>query len=221
MFLVGLTGGFASGKSTIAQLFKEQGAKIIDADSLARIVVQPGRVAWKDIVRTFGQNILCSDGTLDRRKLAHVVFGHPQKLQTLNKIIHPRVAREQSRLTRQLAKAFPNAVIIYDAALLIEADAHQRMDCVIVVSAKQDVQLIRARQRDGLTQREALQRIRQQLPLRQKRRYADIIIDGTLPILQLRPIIAQWYQVFCQQAQDRTITLPVNQKTSCRCQSLH
>ncbi len=214
MFLVGLTGGFASGKSTIAQLFKEQGASVIDADGLARTVVEPGKAAWKDIVRTFGLDILCSDRTLDRQKLAHLVFQHPQKLQILNDIIHPRVAREQARRTRQLAIASPHCVIIYDAALLIEANAHRRMDCVIVVSATRAVQLTRARQRNGLTQREALQRIRHQLSFRQKRQYADIIIDGTLSLLQLRPLIAQWYQLFCQQAQRRTIVAWADQKTS-------
>ena len=200
MILVGITGGLASGKTTVAGLFQECGAFVIQADQLARTVVEPGKTAWKEIVKTFGSRILQADRTLDRTALANLVFHHPRKLSVLHRIVHPRVAREQVRQTNAIARQHPNAVIIYDAALLIEARAHERMDRIILVTANQPIQIQRARQRDGLTKREALARIRAQLPLRTKRRFADYILNGTLPIARLRPQVRQLYQEFLQEA---------------------
>ena len=200
MILVGLTGGLASGKTTVAGLFHECGAFVIQADQLARTVVAPGKAAWKEIVKIFGARVLQADRTLDRIALANLVFHHPRKLSILNRIVHPRVAREQVRQTNAIARQHPNAVIIYDAALLIEARAHERMDRIIVVTANQSIQIQRARQRDGLTKKEALARIRGQLPLRTKRRIADYVLDGTLPIARLRPTVRQLYREFLQEA---------------------
>ena len=200
MILIGITGGLASGKSTVAGLFQECGAFVIQADQLARTVVAPGKTAWKEIVKTFGARALQADRTLDRVALAKLVFHHPRKLSALNRIVHPRVAREQVRQTNAIARQHPHAVIIYDAALLIEAQAHKRMDRIIVVTANQAIQVHRARQRDGLTRKEALGRIRGQLPLRTKRRFADYVLNGTLPVTRLRPQVRQLYQEFLQEA---------------------
>ena len=200
MLLVGVTGGLASGKTTVAGLFQECGAFVIQADQLARTVVAPGKTAWKEIVKTFGSHVLQADRTLDRVTLAKLVFHNPLKLSDLNRIVHPRVAREQVRQTNAIARRHPNAVLIYDAALLIEAQAHERMDRVIVVTANQPIQLQRARQRDGLTKKEALGRIRGQLPLRTKHRFADYVLDGTLPVTRLRTQVRQLYQEFLQEA---------------------
>ncbi|MCY3956456.1 MAG: dephospho-CoA kinase [Nitrospira sp.] len=200
MILIGITGGLASGKTTVAGLFQECGAFVIQADHLARTVVAPGRIAWKEIVKTFGPPVLQADRTLDRGVLAELVFQNPRKLSVLNRIVHPRVAREQVRQTNVIARQHPNAVIIYDAALLIEARAHERMDRIIVVTANQPIQIQRARQRDDLTRKEALARIRGQLPLRTKRRFADYILNGTLPIARLRPTVRQLYREFLQEA---------------------
>ncbi len=204
MLLVGLTGGLASGKTTVAELFQECGAEIIDADQLARTVVEPGRAAWRDIVATFGKDVLNQDRTLNREALAARVFRNPGQLKKLNTIVHPRVAREQARLTRLIAREHPDAVIIYDAALLIEANAHTRMDRVILVTADQRTQLSRACQRDGLCRKEALARIRGQLSSREKKRHADDVIDGTLPRGQLRRIIRALYRDLSAQAQQRS-----------------
>lgn len=200
MILIGITGGLASGKTTVAGLFQECGAFVIHADQLARTVVAPGKTAWKEIVKTFGPHVLHADRTLDRIALAKLVFHHPRKLSALNRIVHPRVAREQVRQTHAIARQHPNAVIIYDAALLIEAQAHERMDRIIVVTATQPIQLQRARQRDGLTKKEALGRIRGQLPLRTKRRFADYVLNGTLPVIRLWPQVRQLYREFLQEA---------------------
>jgi dephospho-CoA kinase len=210
MVIVGLTGGLGAGKSTIAGIFQACGAAIIDADQLARDVVKPGKPAWKDIKRQFGPGVLHSNQTLNRQTLAKIVFHHPSKLKILQKIIHPRVAREQATRTRAIGKAHPQAVIIYDAALLIEAGAHRRMDHVIVVKADRSTQISRVCRRDGLTKTAALRRIKQQIPLRQKLQYADTILDGTWPRQRLRLAVKSLYRTYrheaCQQGHKRDRT---------------
>ena len=193
MPLVGLTGGLATGKSTVARLFEDCGAVLIDADALARSVVEPGKPAWRDLVRTFGTRAVRRDRTLDRAALARLVFRNRAHLRKLNAIVHPRVAREQARLTRKIRRQDPKAVIIYDAPVLIEAGAHQRMDRVIVVTADQPTQIARLRKRNHLTRAEALRRIRSQLPLAKKLQLADYIIDGTLQRKQLALHVNRMY----------------------------
>jgi len=213
MIVVGLTGGLASGKTTVARLFQQCGAELIDADQVARTVVQPGRAAWKDIVAAFGKEMLHDDRTLNREALAAKVFRHPRKLKLLTNIMHPRVAREQARITKAITKQHPDAVIIYEAALLIEANAYQRMDRVIVVTSDQRTQIARACERDGMSRREALARIRGQLPMRDKKRFADILIDGTLPLAQLHNLVHQLYGDLLAQAQQQTHESRKHQKS--------
>jgi dephospho-CoA kinase len=172
MILVGLTGGIASGKSTIAKMFKRCGAIVIDADELAREVVKPGKSAWREIVKTFGKTIL--------------VFGNRTKLRQLERIIHPRVAYEQSRLTKAVARKNTKAVVIYEVPLLYEAGVDTRVDKVIVVTADRETQIARLRKRNGLTRAEAIQRIHSQMPLTKKVRMADFVLQGTLKPALLR-----------------------------------
>ena len=193
MILVGLTGGLATGKSTVARMFQDCGAMLIDADLLARLVVEPDKPAWREIVRAFGKQILRPDRTLDRATLAMIVFQNRRKLRELGAIIHPRVAREQSRLTREVAKKHPHAVILYDAPVLIEAGAHYRMDRVIVVTADRQTQIARLRDRNRLSRAEALRRMRTQMPLARKVKLADFVVNGTLPPDQLRREVARIY----------------------------
>jgi len=193
MILVGLTGGLATGKSTVARMFQDCGAMLIDADLLARLVVEPDKPAWREIVRVFGKQILRPDRTLDRTALASIVFRNRTRLRQLGAIIHPRVAREQARLTREIAKKHSHAVILYDAPVLIEAGAHQRMDRVIVVTADRETQIARLRHRNHLTRAEALRRIRTQMPLDRKVKLADFVVNGTLPPEQLRRDVARIY----------------------------
>ncbi|GKS57498.1 dephospho-CoA kinase [Nitrospira sp.] len=178
MIVVGLTGGVATGKTTAARMFQACGAYVIDADLLARRVVEPGKPAWREVVKVFGRRILHPDGTLNRAALGDLVFGHPRKLRRLGRIIHPRVAREQARLAREIARQTPRAVVIYDAPVLIEAGAHTRMDKIIVVTADQKTQIARLLDRNGLSRAEALRRIRSQMPLSRKRALADYVLDG-------------------------------------------
>jgi dephospho-CoA kinase len=179
MILIGLTGSVATGKSTVAKMFKKCGAIVIDADELAREVVQPGKPAWREIVRTFGRRILNLDRTIDRHALGAIVFHDKKKLRHLERIIHPRVAREQIRLTKQAAKNDPKAVVIYDVPLLFEAGIDKRVDKTVVVVATRKTQIMRLKNRNGLTRAEALRRIRSQMPLAMKRLRADYILDGT------------------------------------------
>jgi dephospho-CoA kinase len=179
MMLIGLTGGVATGKSTVAAMFKRCGAVVIDADMLAHAVVEPGKPAWRQIVKTFGKGVLNPDRTIDRQALGSIVFRSPAKLKQLERIIHPRVAREQQRLAREAAKADPHAIVIYDVPLLFEAGIDKRVDLTIVVTADRDTQIARLKKRNGLSRAEALRRITSQMPLAQKRRLADYVLDGT------------------------------------------
>ena len=183
MMLVGLTGGVATGQSTVAKMFGQCGAVVIDADELAREVVKPCKPAWRKIVKTFGRGILHPDCTINRHALGAIVFHDKKNLRRLERIIHPRVAREQIRLTKQAAKKekAPKAVVIYDVPLLFEAGIDKRVDKVIVVTADRDTQIARLRKRNRLTRAEAIRRIHSQMPLSKKIRLADIVIDGTLP----------------------------------------
>lgn len=210
MVVVGLTGGLASGKTTVASIFESLGARIIDADELARAVVKPGKPAWRDIVKEFGAQVLAEDQSINRQALADIVFKSPKKLHVLQTIIHPRVAREQAKQVKSIQHHDPHAVIIYDAALLLEAGAHRRMDHVMVVSADRATQLARACRRDGLTKAQALRRIRQQMPLRHKLDYADAVLDGTWSRTQLRHAVQTLYRTYVKEARSRTARRSLN-----------
>ena len=179
MILVGLTGGIATGKSTVADLFRQFGAAVIDADQLARDVVQPGKPAWREIVKCFGKGVLLPDRTIDRPALGSIVFRNRRKLRRLERIIHPRVAREQQRQARRVARRTPDAIIIYEVPLLFEAGVNTRVNKIIVVTADRETQVARLKRRNGLTRRQAFQRIKSQMPLAEKARRADIVLDGT------------------------------------------
>ncbi len=193
MILVGLTGGIATGKSTVAKMFKQCGAVIIDADRLAREVVEPARPAWRAIVKTFGRTVLNSNRTVNRHALGYIVFRNRAKLRQLERIIHPRVAQLQAQLTRQAARKNPKAVVVYDVPLLFEIGADKRVDRIIVVTADEATQLTRLRIRNGLSRAAALQRIRNQMLLSNKVRRADYVLDGTMPLSTLRHHVNNLY----------------------------
>ncbi|HLZ32942.1 MAG TPA: dephospho-CoA kinase [Nitrospira sp.] len=200
MILAGLTGGIATGKSTVANMFKHCGALVIDADELARRVVEPGKPAWNQIVRTFGRNVLKPDRTINRHALGAIIFHTPAKRRTLERIIHPRVAREQARLAKQAAQKNPKAVVIYDVPLLFEAGIDKRVACTIVVTADRATQIARLKKRNGLTKTEALRRIRSQMPLAAKVERADFVLDGTRPRSSLRQQVRRLYRDLRQRA---------------------
>jgi dephospho-CoA kinase len=194
MIVVGLTGGVATGKSTVARMFKQCGAVVIDADELAHDVVKPGKPAWRKIVKTFGKTILNTDRTLNRRELGSLVFGNRAKRRRLEHIIHPRVAHEQARLTKQAAKKDPHAVVIYDVPLLFEAGIDKRVDRTIVVTADRDTQIARLKKRNGFSRADAIRRIRSQMPLAKKIQRADHALNGTFSRPSLRKQVGQLFK---------------------------
>lgn len=196
MVLVGLTGGVATGKSTVASMFKRCGAVIIDADALARSVVEPGKPAWREIVKSFGKTVLNPDRTINRRVLGGIVFRDPAKLRRLERIVHPRVSRAQRRLVQSAFARNPRAVVVYDVPLLFEAGIERTVDHIIVVSADRDVQISRLRKRDGLSRADAIRRIKSQMPLAQKRRLADFVLDGTMSKHALFRLVKTLFQRF-------------------------
>lgn len=177
--LVGLTGGIGSGKSTASRLFRDLGCLILDADSIAREVVEPGEPAWRGIVEAFGKGVLLPDGQLDRKAVAALIFADPAKRQTLNALTHPAIiAREQAILVALETEAY-EGVVILDAALLIEAGGAARMDRLVVVHADEATQVHRLMIRDDLEESEARRRIASQMPLAEKVRLAHYVIDNS------------------------------------------
>lgn len=194
MILVGLTGGVATGKSTVAKMFKQYGAVVIDADELAHDAMKPDKLAWRQIVKAFGKAVLNPDRTLNRRELGALVFGNRAKLRQLERIIHPRVAREQQRLVRRIAKRNPHTVVIYEVPLLFEAGVDKRVDTTIVVTADRDTQIARLKKRNGFSRAEAIRRIRSQMPLAKKIQRADHVLNGTFTRLSLRKQVGQLFK---------------------------
>lgn len=177
--LIGLTGGVASGKSLVTEEFKNLGAHIIDADIIAREIVRPGTEAFGKIVSSFGSGVIRSDGTLDRARIAGIVFRNPEALKTLNKITHPPIRKKIEEEIKKLTELHPGELIVVDAALLIENRLHERMDRVVIVYATEKDQVERLKKRDGLTEEEAQLRLSSQMPLSEKIPYGDYIIDNT------------------------------------------
>ena len=194
MILIGLTGGVATGKSTVAAMFKHCGAIVIDADALAHDVVRPGKPAWREIVRRFGRSILKTDRTLNRQALGQIVFGNRVRRRQLECIIHPRVAREQVRQTREAARRDHRAIVVYDVPLLFEAGIDKRVDKIVVITADQQTQIARLKTRNGLSRSQALRRIRSQIPLARKIRLADYLLDGTKDRRSLKRDVAKLFQ---------------------------
>lgn len=187
MKLVGLTGGIASGKSTVAAILRRLGASIVNADELSREVVQPGQDAWNEITKSFGSEILQEDMTLDRKKLRKIVFDNPEARKKLEAIIHPRVRALAEKRIGELA-ASGSSVIVYEVPLLFEAQIHLWLRPVILVACDIETQKKRLLERDHLTELEAQQHLDAQMSLAEKRKLADYVIenDTTLEELEQR-----------------------------------
>lgn len=177
MKLVGLTGGIASGKSTVAKILQSLGAAIVNADDLAREVVEPGHEAWKEIVASFGADILQGDQTLDRQKLRTLIFNQPEARKRLESIIHPRVrALAEERIRQYAAAGYP--VVIYEVPLLFEGNLQEWLRPVILVACDVETQTARLQKRDHLTAADAEKHIAAQMSLKDKRRLADYVIEN-------------------------------------------
>ncbi len=179
MLLVGLTGGLASGKSHVGQQLAELGCLLIKADELGHVVLRPGGEAYAPAVAEFGPGILNPDGTINRRKLAAEVFHRPDRLQKLNDLVHPPVRARTQALIDQFAAAHPDGIAVVEAAILIETGSYKNYDRLIVVTCTEEQQIARAMDRDGITREEARARLQRQLPLEEKIRFADYVIDSS------------------------------------------
>ena len=179
MLRVGLTGSIATGKSFVSKVLAELGCHLIDADETAREVVAPGSPALREVAQEFGSEMLNDDGTLDRAKLAAVVFGDPARLQVLNGILHPYIIAKQDERLREWEAVDPEAIAVVDAALMIESGGYKRFDKLIVVHCDEEVQLQRLMARNNLTREEAERRIGTQMPQSEKMKFADYLIDTT------------------------------------------
>lgn len=179
--IIGLTGGIVSGKSTVARMFKDLGAKIVDADKLGHQVILPQGAAWKRIIKTFGKDILQKDQTINREKLGKIVFANQDLLKKLNKITHPEIIK---LIKKEISLAKDNSkeekkILIIDAALIYETKIDRLMDKIIVVYLDEEEQLKRLIKRNNLSEKEALQKIKSQIPLKEKIEIADYAIDNS------------------------------------------
>jgi len=178
MVIVGLTGGIGSGKSSIAKMFKDEGAYVIDFDYLARVVVEPDKPAWKDIIDYFGPEILSPDKTLNRSKLAEIVFSDEKSRKALEGFTHPRIFKERDTLIKAIKKKDPNAVVIIDVPLLFELSLSGKFDKVILVYVSRDVQIKRVIKRGVLTKEKVERRLKAQIPIEEKKLLSDYIINN-------------------------------------------
>jgi dephospho-CoA kinase len=174
---VGLTGGLACGKSFVGKLLEGMGAHLIQADELGHRVLAPDGEAYQPAIAEFGPDILEPDGRIDRRRLAAMVFGNPALLEKLNAIVHPAVYRLQQSIEREILAADPRAIIVVEAAILIETGTYKNYDRIIVVSCSEEQQIERATSREGLSREDVQARISRQLPLEEKKKFADFVID--------------------------------------------
>ncbi|MGI6225540.1 MAG: dephospho-CoA kinase [Peptococcales bacterium] len=200
MLIVGLTGGIASGKSTISDYLKEMGAVIIDADLLARQVVEPGEKAWWKIKEYFGNQVINADDSLNRKKLAEIVFADLEKRNVLNEIIHPEVIAKTKEMINNYKKEGQAPLVVVDAPLLIEAGMENIVDEIWVIAVEEQVQLARVMRRDQVTREKALQRLKAQMPTAEKLKYAHRVIDNNHGLEHtLKQVKEIWQKVVSEQ----------------------
>ena len=180
MLKAGLTGGIATGKSYVVGVLRELGCEVSDADTLAHQAVEPGKPAYQDIVNEFGRGVLNEDGTLNRAVLGGLVFADAIKRERLNAIVHPRVYAAQAEWLAEVTAHNPQAIAVFDAALIIETGSYKRFDKVVVVWCEPQLQLERLMARNNLPREQAEARIAAQMPSTEKLKYADFAINTSL-----------------------------------------
>ncbi len=177
MLTAGLTGGLASGKSFVGAALGKLGCQVIKADELGHEVLRPGGEAYEATVAEFGREILDEDGAINRRRLASLVFSDPQRLALLNSFVHPAVFRREEALAAQIGARDPQAIAVVEAAILVETGSYRRFDRLVVAVCTREQQIQRAMKRDGLSRSEVETRLNRQLPLEEKVKVADYIVD--------------------------------------------
>jgi len=197
---VGLTGGIGAGKSTVARMLAERGAVVIDADLIARELVEPGQPALAELVEAFGPQVLRSDGSLNRGLLAHLAFGSPEATQRLNAIMHPRIARESAR---RIEAVHGVEVVVYDMPLLVETGQQDAVDVVVVVDVPEDEQMRRAVTFRGLGEEDVRRRMQAQAGRSERTGVADYVIDNSGTLEQTREQVdALWRALTTSPAAD-------------------
>lgn len=190
---VGLTGGLASGKSTVSGRMAELGARVVDLDLISRQVVEPGQAAWNGIRERFGSGAILPDQSLNRDALRKIIFENPAEREALNRIIHPAIFRAMDRAKEECFQEDPEALVVVDAPLLIELNSQDRFDCIILVYVPYETQVARLMARDGYDRAEAEQALAAQMPLEEKRNYADILIDNRKTVAETMALVDRLY----------------------------
>jgi dephospho-CoA kinase len=193
MYVIGLTGGIGSGKSTVAQMLESMGAALLSADTAGHEVYAPGRPAWQEIVDAFGRDVVAADGTIDRKKLGPIVFGDPEQLRRLNTITHPRM-KDLMREKLEGERARGTKVAVLEAALLFDAGWDDLTSEVWVTNAPEDVTAKRTAQRSGISVDEARSRIRAQMSNDERVARSQVIIDTACPLEQTRAQVKKEWQ---------------------------
>lgn len=203
MMLVALTGGIAAGKSTVARMFAERGAAVLDADEMVRELQKPGASVYEAIVEVFGPLILQDDGTINRKALGEIVFRDEKDRRRLETIVHPAlVAAVQERVAHLRTQGV--SICVVELPLLIEAESERRFDSVVVVTAPEEVQVARLMAERGLTQEEALARVRSQMPLAEKVRRAHFVIENGGDLWETERRVQEIYEVLLQTGSKKT-----------------
>jgi dephospho-CoA kinase len=177
MLKVGLTGGLACGKTLVGEALARFGCLLVQADELGHEVLAPGGEAYEAVVQEFGRDILGNDGEIDRRALAARVFSSPDRLARLNALVHPPVLRREQQLLDEFAAREPHGIAVVEAAILIETGSYRRFDRMILVTCLEEQQVERALRRDGARLDDIRARLSHQMPLEEKRKFADFVID--------------------------------------------
>jgi dephospho-CoA kinase len=177
MLKVGLTGGYATGKTFVACEFERLGCHLILADQLGHATLQPGGAAYGPTVQLFGRDILLPDSTIDRKKLASIVFNAPDRLAQLNAVVHPAVFQIEEQMLADFANRDPQGIAMLEAAILIETGRYASCDKLILTACDQETQIARGMKRDGITREDVLARLGKQLSLEEKKPYADFVVD--------------------------------------------
>lgn len=198
MIIAGLTGGIATGKSTVTAFLRQAGAIIIDADKIAHDVVRRGLPAWRSIVKNFGRNILRKNGEIDREKLGRIIFHDASRKEELNRIVHPFVFEGMEDQMEEIQRIDPGAVVIQDIPLLFESGMHRRLPRIIVVYVPEPLQYDRLMKRNRLSEAEATARIRSQIPIEEKKKRADILIDNSGTLDQTKARSLEVYEMLKQ-----------------------
>ena len=186
MIIAGLTGGIASGKSTVSGFLSDAGAQVIDADIIAREVVKQGTPGYHAILASFGRTILQPDGDIDRKRLGDIIFNDPNKKARLDAIVHPLVFERSAEMIAHIAAQTPDAVVIMDIPLLLEAGMERDLAEVILVYVPEAIQLRRLTNRDRIDKQAAMARIRSQMPIEEKRKRATVVIDNSSTLSESR-----------------------------------